>query len=188
MTSRHLSHPSAAYLAATAASVLLAATAMPSATAHPSPRANQPGHYRDGQLRVREGGAGAATGHIGIPIRFRNRSHRTCSLRGYPDAAGLNKHGKQVTQAKRTKRGFIGGLKPGHKIPTVVLHPGQVASALVEGTDVPQGTRKHCRELHGLLVTPPNDHRAHHFRDAPPDCSRIQIHPVVKGKDGSQIS
>lgn len=187
MTWRHLSHPGAALVAAGAV-LLLVATAAPSATARPSLRTKAPGHCREGQLRVREGAAGAATGHIGIPIRFRNRSRRTCSLRGYPGAAGLNKHGKQVTQAKRTKRGFIGGLKPGHKIPTVVLHPGQVASSLIEGTDVPEGNQKHCRVLHGLLVTPPDDQRALHFRHAPPDCSRIQIHPVVRGKDGSQIA
>jgi hypothetical protein len=186
MASRFL-HGSAATLAT--AGVMLVATATPSATAYPSLRTSSISHCRAGQLRVREGGAGAATGHIGTPIRFHNRSLQTCTLRGYPGAAGLNKHGKQVTQAKRTRRGFIGGLKPGHRIPTIVLHPGQVASSLIEGTDVPQGNQnKPCRELHGLLVTPPNTRRAIHFTDAPPDCSRIQIHPVVRGKDGSQIS
>jgi hypothetical protein len=140
------------------------------------------------QLRVREGSAGAATGHIGFPIRFRNHSNQTCSLRGYPGAAGLNKHGKQVTQAKRTKSGFIGGLKPGHKIPTVTLRPGQTAASLIEGTDVPVGKQKHCRELHGLLVTPPNTRRSVHLTHGPPDCTRIEIHPVVRNKDGSQTS
>jgi hypothetical protein len=138
------------------------------------------------QLKVTESDGGAATGHIGIAIRFRNHSDTACSLTGYPGAAGLNKHGKQVQQAKRTKRGFIGGLKPGHSIPTITLPPGDVASALIEGTDVPQGNHAHCRTLHGLLVTPPNTKKSVRLKDAPPDCSRIQIHPVVRGKNGSQ--
>lgn len=160
----------------------------PGTAAHSSPRLSAVDRCHAGQLRVREGSAGAATGHIGFPIHFRNHSDRTCSLRGYPGAAGLNKHGRQVTQAKRTKRGFIGGLKPGHKIPTIDLKPGQTASALIEGADVPVGNQKHCRGLHGLLVTPPNTRQSVHLTHAPPDCTRIEIHPVVRNKDGSQIS
>lgn len=138
------------------------------------------------QLRVTEGAGGAGLGHVGYPIRFTNRSQATCSVRGYPGVAGLNKHGKQVEQALRTKNGYLGGVKPGHPIPTVVLKPGQVASALVEGTDVPAGHQKHCRELHGLIVTPPNDRQSVHLKHAPPDCSRIEVHPVVRGKNGTQ--
>jgi hypothetical protein len=138
------------------------------------------------QLRVSEGSGDAGLGHVGISIRFQNRSQTTCSIHGYPGTAGLNKHGKQVEQALRTKNGYLGGVRPGHPIPTVTLEPDQVASALVEGTDVPSGHQKHCRVLHGLLVTPPNDRQSVHLKHAPPDCSRIEIHPVVRGKDGTQ--
>lgn len=138
------------------------------------------------QLRVSEGSGDAGLGHVGYPVRFRNRSQTACSVHGYPGVAGLNKHGKQVEQALRTKNGYLGGVRPGHPIPTVILKPGQVASALVEGTDVPSGHQKHCRVLHGLLVTPPNDRRSVHLKHAPPDCSRIEIHPVVRGKDGTE--
>jgi hypothetical protein len=143
-------------------------------------------HCQSHQLTVSEGAGGAGLGHVGYPIRLRNRSQATCSVHGYPGVAGLNKHGKQVEQALRTKSGYLGGVKPGHPIPTVILQPHQVASALVEGTDVPSGHQKHCRELHGLLVTPPNDHKAIHLNHAPPDCSRIEVHPVVRGKSGTQ--
>jgi hypothetical protein len=145
-------------------------------------------HCRINQLRVSESAGAAGLGHIGIAIRFRNRSMATCSVHGYPGVAALNKHGKQVQQALRTKNGYLGGVKPGHPIPTVVLGTGDVASALVEGTDVPIGHEKHCRKLHGLLVTPPNTRQAVHLKVAPPDCSRIEVHPVVRGKDGSQSS
>jgi Protein of unknown function (DUF4232) len=143
-------------------------------------------HCAYGQLKISEGGGEGATGHIEIPLHFRNKSDRVCEVRAYPGVAGLNKHGKQVEQAKRTRRGFTGGVAPGHKIPTVVLEPGQEATAIVEGTDVPVGHARKCRVLHGLLVTPPNDFKSVHLKHAPPDCSRIQVHPVIRGKDGSQ--
>jgi hypothetical protein len=142
-------------------------------------------HCTDGQVRVREGRSDGGAGHIGIRIHFKNHSSVTCSVRGYPGAAGLNKHGRQVEQAKRTRRGMVGGLKPHHKIPTVSLAPGEVATAVVEGSDVPVNNHR-CRTLHGMLVTPPNDFTAVHVKHAPPDCDGIQIHPVIKGKTGSQ--
>jgi Protein of unknown function (DUF4232) len=139
-------------------------------------------------LRIHPGKTGAATGHEGFPIHFKNTGKTTCTLHGYPGVAGLNKHGKQVEQAKRTKNGFLGGVKPGHPIPTVVLKPGHVAAALLEGTDNPVGPQKRCREFHAILVTPPNAKKSTEFSETPPDCTRIEIHPVVHQKDGSQTS
>lgn len=150
-----------------------------------SAAAGRPAPCRAHQLQLREGAGGAGLGHIGMPLRFRNRSRVSCTLHGYPVVAGLNRHGRQVEQARRTKSGYLGGVRPGHRIPTVTLRPGRVASALVEGTDVPAGHHTHCRELHGLLVTPPNQRRAVRLRHAPPDCSRIEVHPVVPGKTGT---
>jgi Domain of unknown function (DUF4232) len=165
----------------------LAATAiLPLSAAGPVAHAAGVAHCTDSQLKVREGRLNGGAGHIGFPIHFKNHSSTTCSLRGYPGAAGLNKHGKQVVQAKRTRRGMVGGLKPHHPIPTVVLHPGQVASAVVEGSDVPFKNHK-CRTLHGMLITPPNDYTAVHIKQAPPDCSGIEVHPVIKGKSGSEF-
>jgi hypothetical protein len=174
-------------LAVGATALTLAATVAPWASAAtPAVHVTSISGCSYGQLRVRAGGGGAGLGHVGFAIRFTNTSSRTCSLHGYPGAAGLNKHGKQVTQAKRTTSGYLGGLKPGHPIPTVVLKPGQTAASLIEGTDVPEGNATHCPTLHGLLVTPPNDRRSVHLTMAPPDCSRIQIHPVLRGTSGTQ--
>jgi hypothetical protein len=172
-------------LATTVAAVLVVSAAPLLATGNATATGRAAAHCKDSQLRVREGRADAAAGHIGFRLRFHNSGSAPCTLRGYPGAAGLNKHGRQVVQAKRTKRGMLGGLKPGHKIPTVLLRPGRVATAVIEGTDVPtQG--HHCRTLHGLLVTPPNDTAAVYLKHAPPDCDGIQIHPVIKGKTGRQ--
>jgi len=165
---------------------VVVASGVPLATPIAATPSTSVSHCTDSQVRVREGRSDGAAGHIGIRIHFKNKSSATCSVRGYPGAAGLNKHGKQVVQAQRTRRGMLGGLKPHHKIPTVVLHSGDVATAVIEGVDVPVKNHR-CRTLHGLLVTPPNLFDAVHLRHAPPDCDGIQIHPVIAGKTGSQF-
>jgi hypothetical protein len=142
-------------------------------------------HCRFAQLAVREGRSDSGAGHIMFPIHFRNTSHATCTLYGYPGAAGLNRKGAQVVQATRVKYGYSGGVKAGNPIPLVTLQPGQQGTARIEGSDVPGPNGRPCRELHGLLVTPPNDQRSAHLNDSPPSC-RLQIHPVIKGSSGTQ--
>jgi hypothetical protein len=139
-------------------------------------------HCTYSQLRVRSGGGGAASEHDSVRLRFRNTSHRSCSVYGYPGAAGLNKHGKQIEQAKRTKQGYSGGVDPNRKIPTVVLKPGQVATAVIESVGV-TAHGANCKTFHSLLVTPPNDRKSVHLAIGLPRCS-LQIHPVVKGTTG----
>ena len=91
-----------------------------------------------------------------------------------------------MTQAQRTPNGYIGGLPIGDTvIPTVVLEPGDIASALVEGTDNPVGTATACPMLHGLEATAPNTHVSQRLPFAPGFCSPIQVHPVVPGTTGS---
>jgi hypothetical protein len=170
------------------ASLVAAAATTSCANANATTRFGVVSHCTYSQLQIREGRGLAATGHIGYRLHFRNTSSRVCSVRGYPGAAGLNKHGKQVTQARRTPSGFLGGLKPGHTPPTVVLKSGEVATAVIEGVDVNSHGGAGCPTLHGLLVTPPNDRKSVHLKFAPPDCARIQIHPVIRGESGSQTS
>ena len=70
--------------------------------------------------------------------------------------AGLDAGGAQVEQARRTANGYLGGLQSGLTTgPEVMLAPGAVASALVEGTDIPSGTATSCPSYPVLLVTPP---------------------------------
>jgi hypothetical protein len=154
--------------------------------AAPASAAGTPAACTFAQLKVSGSSGGAGLGHVAELLHFRNSSAVSCSVHGYPGVAGLTKKGRQIQQAERTRSGYLGGLRPHRAIPTVTLGPGQVATAMVEGTDVPPGTATSCRELHGLLVTPPNDKRAARLKVSLPDCSRIQVHPVVKGKTGSQ--
>ncbi|MST33891.1 DUF4232 domain-containing protein [Acidimicrobiaceae bacterium USS-CC1] len=143
------------------------------------------------QLRTTEkhwpgGYLGYGLGHSGAVILFTNTSRRTCSLHGYPGAAGINSSGIQVTQARRTPSGYLGGLwGTTTAAPTVTLTPGDTASATIEGTDNPVGNATTCPTLAGLLVTPPNTSVPVHLPAAPADCSGLVIHPVVPGAKGA---
>lgn len=145
-----------------------------------------PGDCTSAQLAVSAGPGRGATGHSEVTLLFKNTGSTTCRLHGYPGVAGLDAAGKQVTQAQRTPEGFMGGLSSTTAAPpTVTLTPGQTASAIVEGTDVPQGGATSCPTLAGMLVTAPNTTHAVHFSEVPGDCSGLQVHPVVPGTSGS---
>ncbi|MFC1438502.1 DUF4232 domain-containing protein [Streptacidiphilus sp. N1-10] len=141
-----------------------------------------------GQIKVTPGQWGGATGHIGGAVLFRNTSRSTCSLYGYPGVAGLDSAGRQEVQATRVPRGFIGGLPTPTSHPTtVVLAPGAVASAVIEGVDVPSGNATSCPNYPSILVTPPGTRSSTHLALAVPGCGGIQVHPVVPGTSGGQL-
>jgi hypothetical protein len=130
--------------------------------------------------------ASAAAGHQGIVLLFINNGSTSCVLYGYPGAAGLNASGAQVAQAQRTLTGMMGGLAPGvTALPRITLAPGQSASAVVEGTDVPSGTETSCPTYSSLLVTAPNAKVSVPIPLSLPGCSGLQVHPVVPGTSGS---
>lgn len=137
-----------------------------------------------GQLAVTSGSAGAATGHESDVLLFKNTS-ATCTITGYPGVAGLNSSGQQVVQAIRALNGFMGGVPTGESPPIVTLAPGQVASAIVEGTDTPIGTEVTCPSYPAILVTPPNTRQAVTVKTGLPGCSTIEVHPVVTGTSGT---
>ena len=140
------------------------------------------------QIAVTPGQWGGATGHIGGAVLFRNTSRSTCSLYGYPGVAGLDSAGRQEVQATRSPRGFIGGLPTPTSHPrTVVLAPGAVASAVVEGVDVPSGGATSCPSYPSILVTPPGTRSSTHLNLAVPGCGGIEVHPVVPGTSGGQL-
>lgn len=135
----------------------------------------------------------AAAGSVGQVIGFINVSKIACTLTGYPGVAGLDAQGRQVIQAQRQLMGMLGGLANGATTPpTVTLHPGQSASAMVEGTDNPVGTATSCTYYSSLLVTPPNLTRPMKVTETLsgstvpgfPGCSGIRVDPVVPGATG----
>jgi hypothetical protein len=138
------------------------------------------------KLSISLGESAAGLGHEGSTILFTNTGTSACSLSGYPGVAALSSAGAQVQQAQRTPNGYLGGLETGSTSPPVVdLRPGAVASALVEGTDVPEGTAASCPTYPALLVTPPTSTQSKRLALSLPGCSPLQVHPVVSGATGT---
>jgi hypothetical protein len=148
---------------------------------------------RIGQLRIAPGRSGAAAGNIGQTIVFTNVSEEICSITGYPGVAALDAQGNQIVQAQRRLNGMLGGL-PNSKstIPIVTLAPGEVASAEVEGGDVPVGSETTCPTYPSFLVTPPAETHSAIVSvgatgsNAPgfQGCEATTVNPVVPGTTG----
>ena len=137
-------------------------------------------------LAISVGQVGAGLGHEGAAILFKNTGTSKCSMSGYPGVGALNATGRQVAQAQRTPSGYLGGMRTGSTTPPVVLlGPGSVASALVEGTDVPEGVASSCPTYPALLVTPPTSTQSTRLAVSLPGCSALEVHPVVSGTTGT---
>jgi hypothetical protein len=68
----------------------------------------------------------------------------------------------------------------------VNLAPGAIASSLIEGTDMPVGNATSCPTSTSVMVTPPGESRTVTLTTSLPECSPLQVHPVVTGSTGSQ--
>lgn len=129
----------------------------------------------DGQIGVVGGSlpGGSAAGHTGVLLSFTNHSSTSCTLFGYPGAAGLNASGAQIQQATRTLDGFLAGCRCTTP-PTVLLAPGASAAAVAEG-NVGEGN---CDTFSALLVTPPNTSTSVKVALVPHSCG-FTVHPVI---------
>jgi hypothetical protein len=140
-------------------------------------------------VAITVGHTGAATGHVGAVLLFTNHGQASCEISGYPEvkaAGGLD------VKIVRTPSGFLGGLSsPSATPPRVELAPGQSASAIVEGTDVPVPATAHCPAAGSLDLWLPGYGRPTaptEILNAAGTCSAIEIHPVVPGSTGRQES
>ncbi|WP_157756980.1 DUF4232 domain-containing protein [Plantactinospora sp. KBS50] len=140
------------------------------------------------QLTVALGESGGATGHWAQVLLFTNTGPAACNLQGYPGVAGLDPSGKQLAQASRTPAGWAGGLSSQSGTPPLVklAAKGGVASAMLEGTNIPSGDATDCPEYKGLLVTPPDETHSVRLAGGGRGCDGFQIHPVVPGRDGTE--
>ena len=59
----------------------------------------------NGSLAVTRAPSQGAAGHGAFWVLFRNASHTTCSLRGYPGLDALDSHGNVLAHAQRTLSG-----------------------------------------------------------------------------------
>jgi hypothetical protein len=141
------------------------------------------------QLSVAAAPLGAALSHAGFVVVFTNSSPMTCTLVGYPGAAGLDASGKQVMQASRAPAAYLGGLLGAHRTPVrLTLHAGQKASATVQGTSIPSGRSTACPTLAATLITAPNTQTSVRVANVAPDCSGLIVTPVVPGSSGRSLS
>jgi hypothetical protein len=122
---------------------------------------------------------GGAAGHNSVVLTFTNSSTRTCVLYGYPGADALDSSGHVLAHAKRSLTGYIGGTYTG--LHNITLHPGQVASTILEG-DIGDGGPD-CSGAVSLVVTAPNLFHSSPLTGAPYACDFV-IHPVVAGSTG----
>jgi hypothetical protein len=134
---------------------------------------------RASQLQVTATSMSPADTHRGVQLHFALiPTGAPCSLVGYPGVdSGA---GGTVVHAQRTPNGYLGGLPIGVNNPQVVdLVPGQVATAVVEGTAV-SADGSPCPTYSGLHVTPPNTTVAVEVAATIATC-QLQVHPVTAG-------
>ena len=123
--------------------------------------------------------------HVVFVVTARNASRQTCTTQGYPGVALLDAKGRQIEQATRTRRGYLGGLGSGAP-PRIVLHPGQRASARIEGSTLNEATQKACPQSPAILFTLPDNRDSTRLRVSFPACSGVEVHPMVPGTTGNR--
>jgi hypothetical protein len=127
---------------------MLAPAAAAVSLAHSAP---VPAGCSSSQLALSLGQSEGAAGTVYVPLVFRNRGSRACSLRGFPGVSSV---------------GSAGGAQIGaaaawdHSVPvvTVVLQPGGRANAPYAQADALNYPRTRCHPTSaaGLRVYPPN--------------------------------
>lgn len=137
------------------------------------------------QLVTSEGSSSVALSHVGHVILFKNQSSESCDMSGYPGVAFLDTAGHQAAQATRNSSGYMGGLAGSTTPPLLHVTPGETVSALVEGSDQPQGGAGSCPAYPAVLVTPPGQYQSVRVAGEWGGCY-LAVHPVVAGTTGSQ--
>jgi hypothetical protein len=122
-----------------------------------------------------------ATGHDSFVLLFRNVSHSTCTIFGYPGLDGMTAKGKVLVHAKRTLHGFAGGVKVEK---TVTVAAGHYAFAVAEWMDFNPKTSGPCKFSSYVLATPANTSHTVKLHVSVSNCD-LQIHPTEAGTDGN---
>jgi hypothetical protein len=138
---------------------------------------------RHATLSVVQGISGA--GHSSEVILVMNKGSKTCRLTGYPGLQLLDAQGIVAGTVDRTRTGFTGALRPGMPIPIIELQRGEVASAVMEGTDIPAGTASSCPSYDSFEVTLPDQTTPVTIHKGTGSCSGFDVHPFVIGFNGS---
>jgi Protein of unknown function (DUF4232) len=131
-------------------------------------------------IQVGESSGEGAAGHLSVVLDFTDVGGHACVLRGYPGASMFAEDGHSLADAQRTLYGPAGGATGLSSAPRVVLKPSGVATAIVEWSDVPDGSQS-CLSPAELGVTPPNTKQTTTFpmSGQAEVCSDFEVHPVV---------
>lgn len=141
----------------TAIGLIGLATGLPFASAwadgHPRTRVAT---CRTAQLRAAHGFSNGAAGSYVTPLRLRNVSRTTCSLKGYPRITLLDGRGHAVLRVRHS-----GGVVA-H---TVRLAPGRAAqTSLRTSITSATGDSRDCPSASALRIAPPGESRSLRLR------------------------
>ncbi len=160
-------------------------TGTPSNVPVTSPAAAASGRRcQPGQLRATFIPLGAATGHVGAEIVFRNASASPCHLSGYPGLKMLNSRGGALPTTVARGGSFLFPAVTPH---LVGIAPGQKASFDLEYGDNPTGNppppyQKACPMAAALEIIPPADFTAVRATAKLAPCNGdLIVSPVVAG-------
>jgi Protein of unknown function (DUF4232) len=152
----------------------------------PTKTVSASGHLCSSQqikVSVTEGIGGA--GHWSWVILVSNTGPTVCPLTGYPEVELLGSHGVGTGAATQTPTGFSGGLPLGAPIPSINLQRGEVASAVMEGTDIPPGNATTCPSYPSYTVTLPGLGTTVKIDQQIGSCSGLTVHPFTIGFNGT---
>ncbi len=178
-----LSPGTAAPVATSPAGTFSPAGTTPPVSSPASPPAAAP-RCGAGQLTATFKALGAATGHVGAEIIFRNMSAQSCHLDGYAGLTMLDAHGTALATTVHWGGSFLFPAVAPH---VVGLAPGQQASFDLEYADNPAGNppppyQQACPAAATLKIIPPDDVTALSARVTMAPCQGdVYVSPVVPG-------
>ncbi|HTJ66144.1 MAG TPA: DUF4232 domain-containing protein [Actinospica sp.] len=126
-----------------------------------------------------------------IVIEFVNQSSTTCTVEGYPGAAGYGvTDSNYAINSTRTLSGNVGDK---YTAPApITLKPGTTASTILEWTDKPTPGHPYADCLRygagSFGITAPNVTQTKHIALPSDVCSGLLVHPLVPGSTGRQAS
>lgn len=163
-----------------------ATSTSPATGAAAPPPATKPANPGNGEctsasLRLSIGRLGAAAGHFYQSVQFTNIGGAPCWIAAYPGVSYVTGNSGTQVGAAAARVGSTGGK--------VHLAPGQMASSVLEMTDVSVFDPSSCRpvSVRGLRVYPP-DNTASLYVDDPgmgcagnPPSPQLRVNPVKAG-------
>jgi hypothetical protein len=100
-------------------------------------------------LKVSLGKANATAGTTYYPLKFVNKTSKSCTLRGYPGVSAVTTSGKQIGAAAQ---------RSGGKVRTLTVKPGKQQSSSIGIREVGNFSASDCKPVtaSGLKIFPPN--------------------------------